>query len=148
VLLAAEVNQLTVLIGSMPVVFSISLGDAAAFPLTDRQDVEFLLTSAMSLFAVVLLARLHVRWTGALPLLALFVAQLFFPGEAERRIFAFIFLGLAGALLLRDPGRALALARMVGQEALNTRSWFGKRKTPAVPEDDRPLEAGQTRPHG
>lgn len=134
VLLAAAVNQLTVLIGSMPLVFSASLGKAQGFPLAETQDVEFLLTSAFSLFAVVLLARMQVRWQGALLLLALFIGQLLFPGPEERRIFAFICLGLAAALFLRDPGRMLALARMVGHEVMEVRGWFSKARAAAPAE--------------
>jgi cation:H+ antiporter len=145
VLLAAAVNQLTVLIGSMPLVFSASLGKAQGFPLAETQDVEFLLTSAFSLFAVVLLARMRVGWQGALLLLTLFIGQLLFPEPEARRIFAFICLGLAAALLLRDPGRMLALARMVGQEVLEVRGWFSKARAASAAENAGPPEA---RHHG
>ena len=48
ILISAEVNQLTLLIGSMVVVFSISAGQLLSFPLDPRQAAEFLLLTAMS----------------------------------------------------------------------------------------------------
>jgi cation:H+ antiporter len=110
-LISSEVNQLTLLIGSMPVIFSISFGHPSAFPLDTQQSVEFLLTSAMSLFAVVLLARLCIPWYGALLLLSIFVTHLFFTGTEERRIFAFIFLGLTAILFIVDRGRMTEIYR-------------------------------------
>jgi len=110
-LISAEVSQLTLLIGTMPVIFSISFGELSAFPLDTQQSVEFLLTSAMSLFAVALLARLRIPWYGALFLLSIFVTHLFFTGTEERRIFAFIFLGLAAILFIVDRGRVVEMYR-------------------------------------
>ena len=111
VLVSAEVNQLTLLIGTMPAIFSLSFGHLRSFPLDQHQAVEFLLTSSMSLFAIVLLARLRVGIYGALFLLGIFVSHLFFIGSDDRRIFAFIFLGLAMALLIIDRGRILEMYR-------------------------------------
>jgi cation:H+ antiporter len=61
-LISAEVNQLTVLIGSMAIVFSLSAGEVLSFPLESRQLTEFLLTSAVSTFAIVLLAPKMIGW--------------------------------------------------------------------------------------
>jgi cation:H+ antiporter len=108
-LISSEVNQLTLLIGTMPFIFSLSFGHASGFPLSSHQAVEFLLTSSMSLFAVVLFARLRIGWYGALVLLGVFAAHLFFTDPHERRIFAFIFLGMAGGLLIVDRGRIVAM---------------------------------------
>jgi cation:H+ antiporter len=110
-LISSEVNQLTLLIGTMPVIFSISFGKLSAFPLDHQQAVEFLLTSSMSLFAVGLFARLRIAWYAALLLLGLFVAHLFFTDAESRRIFAFIFLGLSALLLIMDRGRLAEMYR-------------------------------------
>jgi cation:H+ antiporter len=104
-LISAEVSQLTLLIGTMPLIFSISFGQPSHFPLDSHQAVEFLLTSAMSLFAIVLLGRLRIPWYSALLLLGIFASHLFFTGTEERRIFAFIFLGLAAVIMAADLGR-------------------------------------------
>ena len=56
-LISSEVNQLTLLVGSMTVIFSMSAGEILSFPLDDRQGIEFLLTAAVSLFGVLLIAK-------------------------------------------------------------------------------------------
>ena len=55
-LISSEVNQLTILIGSMVVVFSLSVGQPLSFGLDDRQSAEFFLTSALSVFALLMIA--------------------------------------------------------------------------------------------
>ncbi len=108
-LISAEVNQLTLLIGSMVVLFSASAGELLSFPLDDRQSIEFMLTTAVSVFAVLLIApRVVDWWMGAL-LLALFIAHLFFPDQDVRRLFAYLYFGLAAVLIVADRSRVVHL---------------------------------------
>jgi cation:H+ antiporter len=112
VLVSAEVSQMTVLIGSMPAVFSVALGRAHAFPLDSQQVTEFMLTGALSLLAITLLARMRLHaWQAGL-LFAGFVGHLFFHDEEQRRITSYILLVLTGAILLADRGRLGALLSM------------------------------------
>ena len=104
-LISAEVNQLTVLVGSMAVIFSISAGDLLSFPLDSRQSAEFLLTSSMSAFAILLIAPRLLSWKAGLAILVLFGAHLFFTDTDIRLIFAYIFLGMAVGLVLLDRRR-------------------------------------------
>ena len=104
-LISAEVNQLTLLIGSMAVVFSISAGEILSFPLDSHQAAEFLLTTAMSAFAILLIAPRLISWKAGAILLALFVSHLFFTDTDARLIFAFIFLALAAGLIIFDRQR-------------------------------------------
>ena len=108
-LISAEVNQLTLLIGSMVVVFSLSSGEPLNFGLESRQAAEFLLTSAMSLFAVLLIAPRVIDWKGGAVLLGIFVAHLFFTGESERMLFAYLFLALSLLLVAVDRKRLRGL---------------------------------------
>ena len=101
-LISAQVNQLTLLIGSMTVIFSMSAGEVLNFPLDDRQGIEFLLTTAVSLFGVLLIAKRVISWKSGAVLLVLFIAHLLFPNEDARLIFAFIYLGLAVVLVAMD----------------------------------------------
>jgi cation:H+ antiporter len=101
-LVSAEVNQLTVLVGSMVVIFSMSAGQPLSFLLDERQSVEFFLTSAVSVFAIVLIAPRILGWKAGMTILALFVVHLFFVDPDQRRIFAFIYLGIAAALVVAD----------------------------------------------
>lgn len=111
-LISAEVSQMTVLIGSMPAVFSIALGRAHAFPLDSQQVTEFLLTAALSLLGITLLARMRLRGWQAGLLLVGFIGHLFFHDEEQRRITSYILLGLTGAILLADRGRLRAILSM------------------------------------
>ena len=92
-LISAEVNQLTVLVGSMTVIFSLSAGEPLSFLLDHRQSVEFLLTSSVSAFALVLIFRRVLGWPAGLAILGLFAAHLFFTATNERQIFVYIYLG-------------------------------------------------------
>ena len=106
-LISSEVNQFTVLVGSMVVVFSISVGEPLNFVLDSRQAIEFLLTSSVSVFAILLIAPRLIGWQGGLALLALFVVHLFFVDESERLVFSFIYLGLAVLLVIVDRSRVM-----------------------------------------
>ncbi len=121
-LIAAKVNQWTLLVGTLPVVFSISLGHASGLPLDTRQSWEIFLTAAQSLFAVVLLLRMRLGPRGALTLLLLFATQLFLTDPLIRQIFTFVYLGLALALVVGDPGRLtrlFSMAQLVVRSALS-----------------------------
>jgi cation:H+ antiporter len=107
ILISAEVNQLTLLVGSMVGIFSLSAGELLSFPIDSRQSVEFLLTSAVSVFAIVLIAPRLVGWKVGAVILVLFVAHLFFVGEDERRIFAYLYLGLSAGLVVLDRRRLI-----------------------------------------
>ena len=89
-LVSAEVNQLTLLVGSMVIIFSISAGQPLAFPLDSRQSAEFLLPAAVSTFAILLIAPRVVSWKAGAVLLGLFIAHLFFADTGERLVFAYI----------------------------------------------------------
>ena len=102
VLISASVNQLTLLVGSMALLFSLSAGEVLSFPLDDRQATEFLLTAAVSAVAVLLIARRIVAWSTGAILLLLFAAHLFFPASEDRLRFVFIYLGLALGLIATD----------------------------------------------
>jgi cation:H+ antiporter len=111
-LISAGVNQMTVLIGTMPLVFSLSLGEAHAFPLDFRQAMEFLLTGALALTAVALLARMRLTVWHALALLAFFAIQLISPSVQARIIASLVLFGVTVLILAVDPGRVKALFSM------------------------------------
>lgn len=75
-LISSKVNQWTLLIGTIPLVFAISGGAIRPFILNDLQIHELVLTSAQSLFAVAVLVNLKFNRAEGLLLVALFGAQL------------------------------------------------------------------------
>jgi cation:H+ antiporter len=104
-LVSSQVNQLTLLVGSITVIFSISAGEVLSFRLDERQSIEFLLTAAVSAFAVILIAPRLLGARVGLVLLGLFVVHLFFSDSNERLIFSYIYFGLAIFLIVIDRGR-------------------------------------------
>ena len=99
-LISAKVNQWTLLVGSLPVVYAVSTGSTSALPLDARQTEEVLLTAAQSIFAVVMLVMLFLGTRGALVLLFLFVTQLVVPQTAFRLAFSGLYLVLAVGMLV------------------------------------------------
>jgi len=79
-LLSAEVNQWMLLVGSLPLAYSISSGHLATLPLDPRQVGEVLLTASMSMFGVAVLASLSLALMEATLLAVLFMAQLVLGG--------------------------------------------------------------------
>ncbi len=75
-LISSKVNQWTLLVGTIPLVFSISSGYVRPFVLDGVQKPELILTAAQSLFAVALLLSLRFTKAGGFLLLGLFLAQL------------------------------------------------------------------------
>ena len=89
-LISSQVNQLTLLVGSIVVVFSISSGQLLSFPLdyfeggfVERlrepfglQSSEFLLTAAASTFAILLISTRIIKLWHGLALLGIFAAYM------------------------------------------------------------------------
>jgi cation:H+ antiporter len=78
-LVSSKINQWTLLVAMLPLVYSVAMGAPAALPLDDRQREEVLLTAAQSLFAVVLLLDLRLSLIGAGMLFGLFMLQMLLP---------------------------------------------------------------------
>ena len=97
-LISAEVNQLTLLVGSMVGIFSLSAGELLSFPLNHMQSVEFLLTAAASLLALILVLPRVIGWRSGSILLILFIAHLPFTGSADRLYFTYGYLLLSALI--------------------------------------------------
>jgi cation:H+ antiporter len=110
-LLSSKVNQWTLLVGAIPIAFAISSGGWHGLPLDARQSEELFLTSAQSLFAVVIIADLRFTRREAVMLAVLFGAQLFFPSTTVRYVFAGVYLLLSAGMLLFGSGQRRAALR-------------------------------------
>lgn len=75
-LISSKVNQWTLLVGTLPIVFAIFAGQLHGLPLDSVQRVELWVTAAQSVFAVAIIASLTITRSEAWVMLALFVAQL------------------------------------------------------------------------
>ena len=78
-LISSKVNQWTLLIGTLPLVYSLNLMAPGRMNLDTRQEHEILLTAAQSMLAVALLVDRDLRLREALLLVVLFMAQLIVP---------------------------------------------------------------------
>jgi cation:H+ antiporter len=74
-LVSSKVNQWTLLVGSLPIVFAISSGTLHGLPLDSLQREELFLTAAQSAFAVAVLANRSISVKEAYALLGLFLSQ-------------------------------------------------------------------------
>jgi cation:H+ antiporter len=74
-LLSSKVNQWTLLVGTIPLVFALSASTTDGLPLDTQQRFELLLTAAQSVFAVSILVNLSLTVWGATTLLVLFAVQ-------------------------------------------------------------------------
>jgi cation:H+ antiporter len=74
-LVSSKVNQWTLLVGTLPIVFAIASGSLDGLPIIARQREELLLTAAQSVFAVAILANLSLSIREAGALFSLFWAQ-------------------------------------------------------------------------
>ena len=101
-LVSSNVNQWTLLVGTLAAVYSIASGHAAALPMDDRQQDEVLLTAAQCVFGIAAIADLRFAlWQGAV-LTTLFIAQFIFA-DAHRYI-AFGYIGLSMLIVAFDKG--------------------------------------------
>ena len=75
-LISSKVNQWTLLVGTLPIVFAIFARQFVGLPLERVQQIELFVTAAQSVFAVAIIAGRSVSRKEAWAMLALFVAQL------------------------------------------------------------------------
>ncbi|MGH3842422.1 MAG: sodium/calcium exchanger protein [Pseudonocardiaceae bacterium] len=89
-LLSSKVNQWTLLVGTIPIVFALSATTTDGLPLDTNQRFELLITAAQSLFAVSILVNLGLTVSGAVTLFVLFavqfVASITLSTEADRLV--------------------------------------------------------------
>jgi cation:H+ antiporter len=76
-LVSSKVNQWTLLVGTLPIVFAISSGALHGLPIDAVQREELFVTAAQSAFAVAVLANRSISVKEACTLLGVWVAQLF-----------------------------------------------------------------------
>jgi cation:H+ antiporter len=108
-LLSSKVNQWTLLVGSLPIVFALSANELTGLPLDSLQREELFLTAAQSVFAIAVLANRRMSVNEAYMLFGLFISQFVLGGvlpdgvrEFERIAVGIVYLVLAAAILVRQ----------------------------------------------
>jgi cation:H+ antiporter len=118
-LVSSKVNQWTLLVGTLPIVFAFSLGAAHGLPIDAHTRQELLLTAAQSFFAVAVLVTLSITTKEAMLLFGLFWGQFvlgaFMKGEsgggAERIIVSGAYLLIGLVIFIRERGMIRPLIR-------------------------------------
>jgi cation:H+ antiporter len=110
-LISSKVNQWTLLIATLPLVFSLGAGALAGMPLVPRQQHELWLTAAQSLFAIVLIGDMEIQRWKAGALIVPFLAQLLAPAQIgpinTHLAFTVGYLAATGVLLLTPRWRGV-----------------------------------------
>jgi len=119
-LVSSLVNQWTLLVGMLPLAYSLSAGHLGTMHLDARQTEEIFLTSAQSLFAIAVLANLSFSLAEAGLIFALFATQLFFTDPLFRYAYAFAYIALAVIWLVISRSSRQGLVAMVAER------WPGK----------------------
>ena len=109
-LISSKINQWTLLIGMLPIVYAVSSREISPMQMDGRQIEELFLTAAQSLFAVAVLANLSFSLVEALMLFALFGVQLLVPDASFRYYFSFLYILLAVGWVAYKPDSREAVA--------------------------------------
>ncbi|WP_407792026.1 sodium:proton exchanger (plasmid) [Streptomyces sp. L7] len=99
-LLAAKLNQWTLLIACLPIAYYLGGGAAAGLPLDARQTEELVLTTAQTILGIAVLTNLRLTGGKALLLLVLFTAQFVLPDEHARYAMSVVYVLVAVVFLL------------------------------------------------
>jgi cation:H+ antiporter len=117
-LLSSKVNQWTLLVGSLPIVFAVSANQLSGLPLDSLQREELFLTAAQSVFAIAVLANRRLSVKEAYMLFGLFISQFVLGGvlpesvrELERIGVGSVYLLLAAVIFFRQARELPTLAR-------------------------------------
>ncbi len=108
-LVSSKVNQWTLLVGTIPVVYSLGAGRLIPMPLSETQRSEVLLTSAQSFFAVAVISNLRMSVWEAMFVMILFFGQLLIPGT--HTFFTVIYIILGVIFFFRQRNEIIALGR-------------------------------------
>ena len=108
-LVSSKVNQWTLLVGTLPIVFAIASNSHHGLPIVARQREELFLTAAQSVFAVAVLTNLDISVREAWMLFCLFWAQFVLGAVVptswhgiELVVVGIVYLFLAGWYVLRQ----------------------------------------------
>jgi len=114
-LISSKVNQWTLLIGSLPLIYSIALGFLSPLPLDARQREEILLTSAQSLFGLAIISNLRISLWESLALLALFLAQFVYESIETRYILSAIYIILSVPIIIKERKNIMKSLKYLNQ---------------------------------
>lgn len=99
-LVSSKVNQWTLLVGTLPIVFALASGSLHGLPLGTLQREELLLTGAQAFFAIAILANLSMNTKETMVLFGLFWAQFIVGAAVPDRLVTLERVGVAGVYIV------------------------------------------------
>jgi len=90
-MVSSNINQWTVLVAMIPIVYSFSRGEVSVVHFDHHQKIEIFLTMAQSFLGFLFLANMEFRWYEALGLFSLWFAQFVLPEWREEITFVYLF---------------------------------------------------------
>jgi cation:H+ antiporter len=112
-MISSKVNQWTLLVAALPAAFALSGGHLGPMVLDARQREEIFLTSAQSLFGLIVIANFELTLGEAFVLFALFVPQFFITHVAARFVEAGIYLVLSVVWVAVSPSARAGVRKLL-----------------------------------
>jgi cation:H+ antiporter len=109
---SSNINQWTVLVAMIPIVYSLSAGGISTIHFDHHQKVEILLTIAQSALGFLLLANMEFHWYEALTLFVLWFSQFIWPSMREEiTVIYFVWIALEVILGLLQKRQFVAFEK-------------------------------------
>jgi len=99
-MVSSNINQWTVLVAMIPIVYSLSRGQVSVIHFDHHQKIEIFLTMAQAVLGFLFLANMEFRWHEALGLFSLWFIQFILPKWREEITFVYLFWILIELLLV------------------------------------------------
>ena len=113
-MVSSNINQWTLLVAMLPIVFSLSAGRAMPIALDPRQRMELLMTLGQALVGMMFLINMELAWWEAVALLVLFAAPFTNPIAAKAvTILYFLWAGVAIVRLAAGRSEPAAILSFV-----------------------------------
>ncbi|MDH4223570.1 MAG: hypothetical protein OEV55_08550, partial [candidate division Zixibacteria bacterium] len=90
-MVSSNINQWTVLVAMIPIVYSLSSGRVSVIHFDSHQKLEIFLTIAQSALGMILLANMEFRWHEAFGLFSLWFIQFIYPSVREEIVWVYLF---------------------------------------------------------
>ncbi len=143
-LISSKVNQWTLLVGSLPIAFSLSGASLEPLPMDARQAEEVFLTAAQSLFAVAVLTSLSFSAREAILIFVLFSIQLVIPITEVRLGFGALYVLLALIWFISERRHIPQLFKTARQTLAQTPAANGSGEAALLADPDDRQEPGET----
>ncbi|HVD14281.1 MAG TPA: sodium:proton exchanger [Actinomycetota bacterium] len=139
-LVSSKVNQWTLLVGTLPVVFAVASGSLGGLPMDDLPRQEVLLTAAQTVFALAVLVNLELSVREALALFGLFWAQFLIGALVPASAHGVELIAVAAAYLLAG---LVLIIRNLG--VWRQRLWDGFHTPYEILDPDEPISEAEAR---